>query len=581
MGNVLQDQHKFDEAVAAYQRAVRIKPDHTEAHNNMGNALKARGKLDDAFAAYQRALSIKPDHAKAYYNLGNALQDQGKLDDAIGAYLSALKIKPDYAEALNNMGNALQNQGNFADAIAAYRDALARKPDYASAEVQMLHLKRHICDFSVSGALEEATARLGITSGAVPTFGLLSWVDNPGQQLSRSRAWATEKYGQSSLPLPARPTVRSKRLKVGYFSADFHDHATMFLTIGLLREHDSANFELFAYSYGRNKSGDWRKRAEGYVDHFLDVADHSDREMADLARAHGLDIAIDLKGYTTHTRSGVFQFRLAPIQINYLGYPSTMGADFMDYILGDPVLIPEDQRPFYSEKVIYLPHSYMPNDDQREIADTDTKRADFGLPEDAFVFCCFNNNYKISPREFDIWMRLLNEVDGSVLWLLKANEWAEQNLRKEAEQRGVDSSRLVFAGMVTHAEHLARHRHADLFVDTFNCNAHTTASDALWGGLPVVTKQGKQFAARVAASLLAAVGLPELITETEEAYESLILELATQPGKLAGIKAKLAENRLKAPLFDTKRYTRDFEHGLQQAYDLYFSGRKPEDIRVT
>jgi predicted O-linked N-acetylglucosamine transferase (SPINDLY family) len=257
-----------------------------------------------------------------------------------------------------------------------------------------------------------------------------------------------------------------------------------------------------------------------------------------------------------------------------------MGADFIDYIVADPVVIPESQRRFYSESVIFLPNSYQPNDDRRGILETDRKRADFGLPEGAFVFCCFNNNYKISAREFDIWMRLLSKVDNSVLWLLASNIWSEQNLRMEAQRRGIDPARLIFAGKVSHAEHLARQKHADLFLDTFNVNAHTTASDALWGGLPVVTKIGKQFSARVAASLLFAVGLPDLVTETEEAYEKLILALATDSEKLRSIKARLAENRVTEPLFDTKRYTADFERGLEKAFGLYLEGRKPEDIRV-
>ena len=444
----------------------------------------------------------------------------------------------------------------------------------------MLHQQRHVCDFSISPTLPNASARLGITTDAVPTFAALPWLDNPDHQLQRSISWANEKYTRPTSNLPARPSTRPKRLKLGYFSADFHDHATLYLMAGLLREHNKQEFEVFAYSYGRSKSGQWRQQAEQTVDHFFDVTDMSDNQIADLARSHGLDVAVDLKGHTQHTRSQIFQFRLAPIQINYLGYPGSMGADFIDYIVADPTVIPNEQREFYSEKVIYLPHSYQPNDNLRKIKQTETSRTDFGLPENAFVFCCFNNNYKISPNEFDIWTRVLSKVEGSVLWLLKSNKWAEQNLRKEAAERGVDPDRLVFAQKVPHAEHLARHKHADLFVDTFNYNAHTTASDALWGGLPVVTKLGKQFAARVAASLLNAVGLSELITHSGQEYENLILELATQPQKLLKIKEKLERNRLTEPLFDTLRYTRNFEQGLHQAYNLYFSGKSPEDIVV-
>ena len=549
--------------------------------NILGAAYKANGQLDNAITAYERALSLNPDNAGAYNNMGNALKDQGKLEDAITAYERALSLKPDSAEAYNNMGVTLQEQGKLEDAITAYERALSLNPDHAEAEAQMLHQRQHVCDFSISAMLSDASARLGITTEIVTTFAGLCWMDNPEHQLQRSKTWAAEKYKHSPLPLPARPKIRLKRLKIGYFSADFYDHATMHLMAGLLRHHTAEQFEVFAYSYGRNKSDNWSEKASGSVDHFFDVAGQSDSQISDLARDHGLAIAIDLKGYTMHTRSGIFQYRLAPIQINYLGYPGSMGVDFIDYIIADPVVTPTNLRQFYSEKVIYLPHSYQPNDNTREIARTDTTRADFGLPENAFVFCCFNNNYKISPSEFDIWMRLLNKLDGSVLWLLKANKWAEKNLKREAQARGVDPDRLVFAEKVTHAEHLARHKHADLFVDTFNYNAHTTASDALWGGLPVVTKQGKQFAARVASSLLASVGLSELITNSEEEYEKLILDLAMQPQTLSEITLKLSKNRLTEPLFDTLRYTKNFENGLQKAYDLFFANEQPAEIWVT
>ena len=570
----------FVEAQQALWRAIEIKPDYADAYNNMGKALKDQGKLEEAIASYQKALKIKPDYAAAYNNMGNALKDQGKLEEAIASYRKALKIKPDHALAYNNMGNALKYQGKLEEAIAAYQRALDINPDYVEAQSQMLHQLQHICDFERTTVLSGFSATLGIDTNEVSPFAGLSWADNSEQQLARSRNWAREKFKHSTLPLPERQQSRPARLKVGYFSSDFHDHATMFLMAGLLRDHDHSKFEISAYSYGRTKLGDWRKRAEQDVDHFFDVADLSHHDIVDLARTHRLDVAVDLKGYTAHNQFGLFKYRLAPIQINYLGYPGSLGAEFIDYIIADPVVIPLEQRQFYSEKVIYLPHSYQPNDDAREIAQTITTRADFGLPEEGFVFCCFNNSYKISPREFDIWMQLLSEVERSVLWLINANKWAAQNLLKEAEKRGIDPLRLVFARRVSQSEHLARHKHADLFLDTFNVNAHTTASDALWAGLPVVTKQGNQFAARVAASLLTAVGLPELITTTEEAYKALILELATNGEKLAAVKETLDANRLTHPLFDTKRYTRDFEAGLTAAFDLYFADQEPQDIWV-
>lgn len=580
IGNTLQEQGKLDEAIIAYHRALEINSAYAEAYNNMGNALKKQGKLDEALASYHRALEIMPTHAETYSNMGVALQYQGKLDEAIAAHQLALEIKPFDANAHYNIGNSLQDHLKLDEAIRAYHCALKINPAYAAAKAQILHQQRNICDFSIGEELKVASSRLGIETEAVTPFVALPWEDNPSNHLLRANRWSREKYKQSPRPLPARPKTRPERLKIGYLSADFHDHATMYLMVGLLRQHDRTSFETFAYSYGRSRSGEWRKRAENHVDHFFDVTDQSDGQIVDVVRSHALDIAIDLKGYTGHTRSQLFQYRLGPIQINYLGYPGTMGAEFIDYIIADPVVIPAGQRQFYSEKVVYLPHSYQPNDNERPIAAINTTRSDVGLPEDAFVFCCFNNNYKISPAEFGIWMRLLHKVDGSVLWLLRSNEWAERNLQNEAATRGIDPSRLVFAPKLPHAEHLARHKHADLFIDTFNVNAHTTASDALWAGLPVVTKQGKQFAARVAASLLTAVGLPELIAETEEEYEELITELAEHPKKMATIHEKLKENRITHPLFDTVRYTRNFECGLNQVYYRYLDNKDPEDIIV-
>lgn len=323
-----------------------------------------------------------------------------------------------------------------------------------------------------------------------------------------------------------------------------------------------------------------RKRLIESVDVFHDVRELSDMQIVELARSEQLDIAIDLKGFTKDTRWAPFAHGLGPVQISYLGYPGTLGSDFIDYIVADPVVIPEDKRHHYSEQIIYLPNTYQPTDNKRVISDKVITRGDLGLPTDGFVFCCFNSNYKISPQEFDIWMRLLQRVDGSVLWLLRSNKWAEQNLKREAEARGVNAERLIFAEELPQAEHLARQKLADLFLDTFNVNAHTTASDALWAGLPVLTKLGNGFAARVAGSLLEAVGLPELVTETEEQYETLALVLVTNPERLAQIKAKLAENRLTQPLFDSEQYTRHLEAGYKMAYERKLNGQAPEHIFV-
>lgn len=580
MGNALLQQDKFPEAISAYKQAVSLQPEYAAAYNNMGTCFHEQGKLSEAIEAYKRAISIDPSYVAAHNNIGSVLLQQGKSPDAISAFKRAIALNPEFAEAYVNLAAALREQGDLGEAIDACKKVLELEPDFPEAEALKLSLEQHVCNFEISSQLVEASKRLGITTRSVRPFGGLAWADNPSEQLQRAQKWAQEKYTKAVLPLPKPPTVRPKRLKIGYFSADFHDHATMLLMAGVFRHHNYADFEVHIYSYGRIKTGNWRARISRYVDHYFEVEDMSDSELADFARSHGLNVAIDLKGYTKYSRTGVFQYRLAPIQINFLGYPGSMGTDFIDYIVADPVVISGEQRDFYSERIIYLPNSYFPNDREREIASTETSRADFGLPEGAFVFCCFNSNYKIGMREFCIWMRLLGLIDDSVLWLLKSNSWAERNLRSEAERQGVDPKRLIFAEKIANTEHLARHKHADLFLDTFAVNAHTTACDALWSGLPVVTKLGQQFAARVAASLLTAVGLPELIARSEECYEQLILELARNPLKLRDVKAKLGENRLKAPLFDTKSYIRTFETGITRACDLCFNQQERQDIWV-
>ena len=576
----LQDQGKLDDAIAAFNKALSIKPDYAAAYYNMGNALKEQGKLDDAIAAFNKALSIKPDYAEAYNNMGITLKDQGKLEEAIAAYNKALSIKPEYADAYYNMGNALKDQGKLDEAIAAYNKTLSIKPDYADARAQCLHQLAHICDWSAIEAARSHVTELGIIGKSVPPFAVLPLEDAPDRHRLRSELYAQEKLLRKPLPAPAKPSQKPERLRIGYFSADFHNHATMYLMAQIFERHNTEQFEVYAYSYGPDKQDEMRKKLVSAVDVFHDVRGMNDMQIVELARAEGLDIAIDLKGFTQNTRLAPFAYGLAPVQISYLGYPGTLGADFIDYIVADPVVIPTDNRQYYSEQVIYLPNTYQPTDNTRVISDKTITREDMRLPSNGFVFCCFNNNYKISPKEFDIWMRLLGGVESSVLWLLKSNKWAEQNLKREAEARGISAERLIFAEKVPQAEHLARQKLADLFLDTFNYNAHTTTSDALWAGLPVVTKLGEGFAARVAGSLLTAIDLPELITESEEAYEALALTLATDPKRLGQIKSKLDRNRLTQPLFDSEMYTRHLEAGYQMAYDQYFNEQERSDIVV-
>ena len=580
MGIALKDKGELDAAIDSYKQAIKIKPDFAEAYNNMGTSLQNVGELDAAIDNYKQAIKIKPDFAEAYNNMGTSLQNMGELDAAIDSHKQAIKIKPNYASAYNNIGIALKDKGELDAAIDNYKQALTIKPDYEIARAQKLHQQAHICDWMAIEQDNEAIPKLGTFIQSVSPFGILSLEDAPELHRLRSEIYAKSKFPQKTLPPSPRPTQKPKRLRIGYFSADFYNHATMYLMAKVFEAHDTEQFEIYAYSFGPEENDEMRQRLINAVDVFDDVKEMSDKDIALLARQDKIDIAVDLKGFTKDSRTGIFSYRAAPIQISYLGYPGTMGAGFIDYIIADKVVIPEEDKPYYSESVIYLPHSYQVNDNTRVISGRSVTKFSLRLPEQGFVFCCFNQNYKISPAEFNIWMRLLTKIKGSVLWLLKSNKWAESNLRVEAEKWGVSGDRLIFAERLPQAEHLARQKLADLFLDTFNVNAHTTASDALWSGLPIVTKLGQGFAARVAGSLLAAIDMPELITDTEQDYEALILDLATNPERLGAIKIKLAANRLSKPLFDTELFTKHLEDGYQRAYQQYFDGKKPEAIYV-
>jgi len=409
---------------------------------------------------------------------------------------------------------------------------------------------------------------------------MLSIEDSPERHQLRSEIYAREKLSQKPFPAIVKPSKKPKRLRIGYFSTDFKEHPVAYLIAKVLEQHNRNSFEVFGYSLYGSKKSSMRQRLTNSFDYFFDAKDISDKDVALKAREDGIDIAIDLNGYTQNARPVIFAYRAAPIQINYLGYPGTLGADFMDYIVADKYLIPPNTEKYFNEKKLYLPNTYMPTDDTRKLSEKCISRGDMGLPDNAFVFCCFNNNYKITSSEFNIWMGLLNKVDESVLWLRESNQFSQLNIKNEAKKRKVDPSRIVFADKAPMDEHLARQKLADLFIDTFAFNAHTTATEALWAGLPVVTKTGQGFAARVAGSLLNAVGLPELIAENEKGYEEIILELATNPKKLTQLKEKLNHNLFSTPLFNTRKYTNHLETAYQMAYDRYFNNQKTEDIFI-
>ena len=579
-GGTLNDLKLYDEALAHYDKALSLKPDYYEALSNKGVTLHELKRYDEAIAHYDKALNLKPGYAEAWSNKGVTLYELKRYHEALAHYDKALSLKPDYAEGWYNKGLALNEQNRYEEAIAHYDRALSLKPyiDWVSGD--LLHTKMKICSWSgLAEALEDISKKVVANEKAINPFALLALNDNALLHKKSAEIYAQTKYPFEPALGPISKRPKNEKIRIGYFSADFRNHAVSFLTAELFELHDKNRFEITAFSFGVDDKSPMRLRLSEAFNQFIDVSDMSDLEIAKLARDLQIDIAVDLGGHTQDSRTGIFSYLAAPIQTSYIGYLGTMGAEYYDYLLADEIIIPVGLQKFYSEKIAYLP-SYQANDRKRTISERQFTRGELGLPETGFVFCCFNHNFKILPSMFDSWMRILNAVEGSVLFLLADNEWSKANFIYEAGLRGVDSARLIFGGRIPREEYLARYRACDLFLDTFPYNAGTTASDALWAGLPVLSLIGQSFASRVAASLLNAIRLPELITNTQEEYESLAIDLALSPNKLADIKSKLANNRLAASLFDTPLFAKNIETAYIKMLERYQADLQPDHITI-
>ena len=582
LGIALKDKGDLGSAIESYNRAIEIKPDYAEAHSNLGNALKQNGDLRTAIQSFNKAIAINKDFAQAHNNLGIALLESGDSRGAIENCTRALEIKPDYAEAHSNLGDALQENDDLKASIASYNRALGIKPEFTLARSHKLRQQALICDWGAIEQDRDLIPGLGISTDFVTPFAMLYLEDHPARHLKRAQVFAQHKCKgkDSALAVLDRPSKQPERLRIGYFSGDFDAHPVMRLLVKMFELHDRSALEIHAFSFGPDTSSDMRKRLVKSFDAFHNLREMPDQDIAELARSKGIDVAVDLTGYTQNGRWGIFACRAAPVQVSYLGYPGSMGADFIDYIIADQTLIPEQSRRFYSEKIVYMPHCYQVSDNSRQTSDSSITRAELGLPEAGFVFCCFNTNLKITTREFDIWMRLLTRIEGSILWLQRSNQWSEENLKKEAQDRGVDPGRLVFAEKCDYSDYLMRLTKADLFLDTFNFNAGAMANDALWSGLPVLTLQGQSYVARMASSLLTAINLSEMIAGTEDDYEQLALDLAGNPEKLESIKARLNTMRESSLLFDTEQFTKDIETAYRRMYDRYFTDENPDHLFI-
>ncbi len=571
---------KLAEAASRYREILKADPKNVDAVQGLARIQFQSGQFGDALTIIDLALGDDPERADLWSNRGASLAAMKRFDEAVVAFDRALRLNPSFAGAQLNRANALLELGQYAKAARDYESVLAANPDALPARGGLLRCKIQICDWKgLDAHWQRALSDIRAERSPVPPIVLTALCRSAEDQLRCARIIA-RRYFAGRSPLWRGERYEHARIRLAYVSADFHAHATATLAAGLFEEHDRSRFETCALSFGPNDGSPMRRRLEGAFDRFIHAQGANEEEIAKMLRNMEIDIVVDLKGLTAEARPGIFARRPAPIQVNYLGYPGTMGVPYIDYLLADRIVIPPEERHRYSEAVVYLPDSYQPNDRRRQVSPATPTRRELGLPEAGFVYCCFNNPYKITPEIFTVWMRLLNELEGGVFWLLEDNPEAMDNLRRESTARGVSPERLVFAPRIAPEAHLARQSTADLFLDTLPYNAHTTASDALWAGVPLLTCLGTTFAGRVAASLLQTVGLSELIATSLDDYRMLALKLGREPAMLAALKTKLASNRAASPLFDTKRYARHLEAAYLEMIERQHRGERPQSFGV-
>ncbi|MDC3148636.1 tetratricopeptide repeat protein [Prochlorococcus sp. AH-716-I05] len=556
LGFIEKNQKNYREAVKYLTKAKSFtKENNLNLLFGLVNSYISLNDIKEARLILDEAIDNNPKSDLLIFNYAKLEEDLLNFKKAIKLYEKGLKLNTENYKALSNLAGLYQKMERYSDAIEAYKRAIKLQPQIAHLKLSLLTCKSFACDWSEPKYIKNTLKEIDNLRQEICPFDLLYLEDNPSNNLKKAKHYFESKYKRVSQNLSYTPKTK---IRVGYFSADFRKHALMYLMKGLFELHDKEQFDVYIYSLN-SEEDELTDELKRNVNVFRNISDISDEKAAFIAREDSLDIAVDLMGYMKKRGLSIFSLRVAPIQISYLGYPGTTGSDDIDYLIADKVIIPYESRKFYSEKVIYMPNCYQCNDSNRKKSTKEFSKTELGLPENAFVFACFNANNKITSVEFDIWMRLLKKLKNSVLWLYKSNDYSAINLKKESENRGVESSRIIFADMLRNEEHLSRIKCADLFLDTFNFNAHTTASDALWSGVPVITKQGKSFPARVCSSLLTSLGLEELIVHDNEEYEDKAYRIATNRIYLEDLKYRLNQSRTTSSLFDTKRFTRNLE----------------------
>tara|TARA_B100000787_G_C16188097_1_gene295813 strand:- start:352 stop:2235 length:1884 start_codon:yes stop_codon:yes gene_type:complete len=573
---------RLDEAVTIYKKVLKLKPEFADAHQNLGNTLIQLERFQEAELSYRKFLELNPSNVEIRYNLGNTLRDLNKLQEAELSYRKVLELAPDYYAAHHNLAIVLQDLRKFDESLIYYNNTKALKPnlDYLLGSILVAKMNLAIWD-DLPSNLREITKKIENEEKVSQPFPLFLLIDNSFIHKKSAEIFFNDKYPKSNI-FPKIPKYHDhKKIKIGYFSADFRNHPVAQLTARLYEMHDRDMFEVHAFSFGIDTKDDLNLRIKAGVDHFHDIQTMSDIEIVKFSRSLEIDIAINLSGFTNKHRTKVFTMSVAPIQVSYLGYAGTMGGDFMNYLIADKTIIPEQNKKYYFEKIVYLPNSFMVNDSKIKLSEKKITRKEFGLPVDSFVFCSFNNTAKITPTNFVRWMRILKAVKNSVLWLSDTNNTTVNNLKNVAKKYGIKKNRLIFAPKLPQYEdHLNRIQLADLFIDTFPYNAHATASDTLRVGLPLLTYMGDSFPSRVAASLLNALDLPELIVTTEEQYETLAIQLAINPKKLKNIKEKLINNLNTTTLYNPSLFTKNLEAAYMIMHERYQKGLKLEDIEI-
>ena len=579
-GNVLQRAGGFEESVECYRRAIGVQPAFPEAYNNLAAAQRASRQWAEAFESANRALALRPEYPSALNNRGLIYLDCRQGTAAAEDFCRAVALNPRFAEAWHNLGTALMELRRFSEAGQAFAQLAALAPGFRHVQGNLMLARLNCCDWTNFDA-EAAALMDAVRRGehAATPFALLSICGSAALQLRCARLYA-DAFFPFVAPRTQRVRYTHDKIRIAYLSGDFGGHAVSYLLAGVWERHDSERFETVALSWGRQDDGPARRRVEASFSRFVDVTSFGDRRAADLLRELDIDIAVDLGGHTLGQRTGIFARRPAPLQVNYLGLPATMGASYIDYLIADPFLVTEAHEAHYSEKLVWLCGGFQPNDDRRDLQPSGRPRGAFGLPDAGFVFCCFNRNTKLNPACFDVWMRLLKAVPGSVLWLLASNPAAEHNLRREAVLRGVDAARLIFAGDVPYADYMARYAHADLVLDTLPFNGGTTVSDAVSMGVPVLTCAGDSFAGRMAGSILTALGLSDLITASLADYEALALDLAAHPERVHALRETLRERHARHSFFDTDRYRRSLESAYERMWERHAAGLPPAAFHV-